>query len=167
MKNVGLRQLVIQNWDHLDIKTISARPVGGLNCEVPLYVHTIVVDSFSIIVSIFFTFSSTLMSTYLNISICVTSLSISGLVFQLPASYLFSTDIRVNDSQPYQSSGLKNSILKICNTLPESKSSTSQMCSPVIKLVIADSAPLAILLDLHKTFRLRISSYQSYVISCG
>ena len=37
MKNVGLRKVEIQNWDHLNIKTISAGPTGGLNCEVPLY----------------------------------------------------------------------------------------------------------------------------------
>ena len=37
MKNGSLGKVVIQNWDHLDIKTISAGPIGGLNCEVPLY----------------------------------------------------------------------------------------------------------------------------------
>ena len=38
MKNVDLGKVVIQKWDHLDIKTISAGPTGGLNCEVPLYI---------------------------------------------------------------------------------------------------------------------------------
>ena len=37
MKNVGREKVVIQDWDHLDIKTISDCPIGGLNCEVPLY----------------------------------------------------------------------------------------------------------------------------------
>ena len=37
IKTAGLGKVVIQNWDHLDIKTISASPIGGLNCEVPLY----------------------------------------------------------------------------------------------------------------------------------
>ena len=37
MKNVGLGKEVFQNWDHLDIKTNSAYPIGGLNCEIPLY----------------------------------------------------------------------------------------------------------------------------------
>ena len=37
MKNVGLGKVVIQNWEHLDIKTILASLIGGLNCEVPLY----------------------------------------------------------------------------------------------------------------------------------
>ena len=39
MKNVGLGKVVIQNQDHLDIKTISACPIGGLNCEVPLCIE--------------------------------------------------------------------------------------------------------------------------------
>ena len=34
MKNIGLGKAVIQNLDLLDIKTISAGPLGGLNCEV-------------------------------------------------------------------------------------------------------------------------------------
>ena len=29
LKNVGLEKVVIQKWDHLDIKTISAGPTGG------------------------------------------------------------------------------------------------------------------------------------------
>ena len=29
--------MVIQNWDRLDIKTISAGPTGCLDCDVPLY----------------------------------------------------------------------------------------------------------------------------------
>ena len=42
MKNVRLGKVVIQNWDHPDIKTISASPIGGLNCEVPLFIENIV-----------------------------------------------------------------------------------------------------------------------------
>ena len=37
MKNIGLGKVVIQNRDHLEIKTISVSPWGDLNSEVPLY----------------------------------------------------------------------------------------------------------------------------------
>ena len=37
MKNVSLEKVVIQNGDHLDIKTISDCSKGGLNGKVPLH----------------------------------------------------------------------------------------------------------------------------------
>ena len=37
MRNLGFTGVEIQNWDHLDIKTISDSSIGDLNCEVPLY----------------------------------------------------------------------------------------------------------------------------------
>ena len=38
-EKVGLGKLVIQNWDHLDSKTILASSIGCLNCDVPLYIQ--------------------------------------------------------------------------------------------------------------------------------
>ena len=34
-------EVVIQNWDHLNIKTISASLIGDFNREIPQYVNTI------------------------------------------------------------------------------------------------------------------------------
>ena len=47
IKNVGLGKFVIQNLDHLDIKSNLAHPIGGLNCEVPLYKKQLCVLSLS------------------------------------------------------------------------------------------------------------------------
>ena len=33
-------KIVIQNWDHLHIKSFSAGPIVGFNCEVLLYITT-------------------------------------------------------------------------------------------------------------------------------